>query len=108
MDKRISLISLFDCSTLCYTQDNQSAIRLVIGGVCHKRSKHFGIEFDFLQEQHEEGEFVVKYKPTKELAADMLTKTLPPSSFIPHREDNGKFQKTEIFCRLKNQGNPQR
>jgi hypothetical protein len=84
----LSELSLFDFvpPTTIY-QDNQSAIRLVSGGICHKRSKHFQIEFDWLQEAQEEKEIQVKYRPTKELAADLLTKSLPPSSFVPHREE---------------------
>ena len=31
-------------------QDNKSAISLSVGGTCHKRSKHFGIEFDLFRE----------------------------------------------------------
>jgi len=67
-------------------QDNQSAIRLVTGGVCHKRSKHFGIEFDALKEMQQEGEIDVIYKNTNDLPADMFTKNLPPSSFVRHRD----------------------
>jgi hypothetical protein len=67
-------------------QDNQSAIRLVTGGVCHKRSKHFGIEFDAFKEMQEKQEVCVKYRNTKELPADMLTKNLPPSQFVVHRD----------------------
>ena len=71
--------------TLVY-QDNTAAISLSSGGVSHKRSKHFGLEFDALREYIQLGEMKIKYKPTDELAADLLTKALGPAKFIIFRD----------------------
>ena len=57
--------------TIVY-QDNKSAIRLAENAGQHKRSKHFGIEFDALREKIEE-----RYLPTEDVHADVLTKSLP-------------------------------
>ena len=58
--------------TLVY-QDNKSAISLAVVGGNHKRSKHFGIEFDKFREYVEQKEIEIHYKETDLVAADMLT-----------------------------------
>jgi hypothetical protein len=68
-------------------QDNKSAITLSTGGVSHKRSKHFGVEFDTFREYVKLGEVRIEYVPTTELTADMLTKTLPPTKFSRFRDE---------------------
>ena len=68
-------------------QDNKSAITLATGGTHHKRSKHFGIEFDALREYVKLGELEIFYRPTENLPADMLTKSLPPEKFKRFREE---------------------
>src|SRR6478752_7698833 len=68
-------------------QDNKSAITLATGGTHHKRSKHFGIEFDALREYLKLGELEIFYRPTENLPADMLTKSLPPEKFKRFREE---------------------
>lgn len=67
-------------------QDNTAAINLATGAKIHKRSKHFRIEFDLFKEYVETGEMTVIYKPTVELAADLLTKSLPAEQFIKLRD----------------------
>ena len=73
-------------------QDNQSSLRLVVGGVCHKRSKHFGIEFDWLQEEYEKGEIKTRYTPTKELKESPFI-----SLCSSQRRDDGRLQSSELF-----------
>ena len=67
-------------------QDNKSAIILTNGGTCHKRSKHFGIEFDSLREYVALKELCIEYRDTDNLPADMLTKPLPPAKFQKFRD----------------------
>jgi hypothetical protein len=67
--------------------DNTSALKLSTGGTCHKRSKHFGIEFDLFREYVSYGEIVLQHKTTDCLAADMLTKSLPPQKFTKFRDE---------------------
>jgi hypothetical protein len=68
-------------------QDNKSAITLSTGGTCHKRSKHFGLEFDLFREYVGLGEIFLEYRDTGSLPADMLTKSLPSSKFITFRDE---------------------
>jgi hypothetical protein len=67
-------------------QDNKSAILLSTGGKCHKRSKHFGLEFDLFR-YVALGEMEVFSRPTGGLAADMLTKCLSPVPFCTFRDE---------------------
>lgn len=69
-----------------FLQDNTAAITLSSGGTQHKRSKHFGLEFDIFREYVQLGEVKLEYKPTGELVADLLTKPLPPCKFGPLRD----------------------
>ena len=68
-------------------QDNTSAITLATSGTKHKRSKHFGIEFDLFHEYVSLGEVQIIYRNTNELAADMLTKNLAPDKFAKFRDE---------------------
>jgi hypothetical protein len=68
-------------------QDYKSTITLCTGGTQHKRSKHFGIEFDLHKEYMLLGEIELLYRETENLAADMLTKSLPPENFLKFRDE---------------------
>ena len=57
------------------------------GGVCHKRSKHSGLEFDKFREYVDQKELEIYSKETDMLAADMFTKSLPPEKFTRHRDE---------------------
>ena len=63
--------------------DNQSAIQLCKNSVYHARSKHIDIRYHFSREAQERGEIIVKYVPTSEMTADILTKAI---SKIKHDE----------------------
>src|SRR5690606_41606159 len=67
-------------------QDNKSSIALSVGGPSHRRSKHFGIEFDYYRERIELGDIQLLYRETSQLPADMLTKTLKPDKFKEYRD----------------------
>ena len=71
--------------TLVY-QDNTAAISLAHGAPVHKRSKHFGLEFDMFKEYVHLKEMMILHIDTNELVADMLTKPLAPAKFIPFRD----------------------
>jgi len=83
----VSLVCSIVYHLLSWFQDNKSAIALSVGGVSHKRSKHFGLEFDKFREYVEQREIEIFYKETNLLAADMLTKCLPPEKFKKHRDE---------------------
>jgi hypothetical protein len=69
----------------CVFQDNTAAISLSNGAQVHKRSKHFGLEFDIFREYVALGEMSIEHISTDELVADLLTKPLPPAKFIEFR-----------------------
>jgi hypothetical protein len=58
--------------------DNEASIKLANNPVFHKRSKHIAIKWHWIRERVEEGEVVVDFVGTKEMAADMLTKHASP------------------------------
>ena len=78
--------------------DNQSAIALSRNPEFHKRTKHFNVKLHYQRDVLEEGSIDVQYIPTKQQAADGLTKPLGPAEFLKfiqligmesHRESNG-------------------
>lgn len=56
--------------------DNQSAIKLSVNPVFHKRSKHIDVRYHFCRECISNNLVQVKYAPTAEMPADLLTKGL--------------------------------
>ena len=58
-------------------EDNQSAITMTKGPQFHGHSKHISIKYHFIRDLVTDGTVEVKYCPTQEMIADMLTKGLP-------------------------------
>lgn len=56
--------------------DNQSASFMVKNPTVQKKSKHIDIRYHYIREKYEDKEIDVKYIPTNENAADILTKIL--------------------------------
>ncbi|KAG5880144.1 hypothetical protein JTB14_000012 [Gonioctena quinquepunctata] len=65
-------------SSKCITinNDNQSAQKLAMNPVCHKRSKHIDVRYHFIREAISNKLVDLKYLPTDEMPADVLTKAL--------------------------------
>lgn len=80
------------CDSVCLHMDNQSAIRLVQNSEPHKRTKHVEIKFHFIREKFNEGLFELKYVPTEDQVADVLTKPLSRVKFEKFRELMGVCQ----------------
>ena len=59
-------------------EDNQSAIAMARNPQYHGRSKHINIKFHFVREQVSNGKVCLKYCPTEDMLADMLTKAVGP------------------------------
>ena len=55
-------------------EDNQGAIALVENPVHHQRSKHIDIRYYFICDQCIQGNVNVKYGPSSDMIADILTK----------------------------------
>ena len=70
-------------------EDNQSAISMSKNPQFHGRSKHISIKYHFIRDQVEKGIVELKYCPTKEMVADMMTKGLPKEQFVKLRSMAG-------------------
>lgn len=55
-------------------EDNQGTIALAKNPVSHQRSKHIDVRFHFIRTELENGKIIVKYCPTEDMIADILTK----------------------------------
>ena len=58
-------------------QDNKNAIIMAVQGGTFQRTKH--LRQSYIRERIELGDIMLKFKPTKEMEADILTKPLPRS-----------------------------
>ena len=57
--------------------DNQGSIALAKNSVFHDRSKHIDIQHHYTRDLVRAGRIEIKYIPTKDMLADVLTKALP-------------------------------
>ena len=63
-------------------QDNQSTMALISKGrSTSSRTKHINIRYFFVKDRVESGEVVIKYAPTEDMLADLLTKPLQGELF---------------------------
>ena len=71
-----------DCTTATTMyEDNQGAIAMSRNPVLHKRTKHIDIKYHFVREKTQDGTIELKYCPTNEMVADILTKPLSKGQF---------------------------
>jgi len=61
--------------------DSQSAMMLIKNGIINKRSKHIEVKFYYIHDLVKKGTIVLKYCPTTEMLADILTKPLNTLKF---------------------------
>ena len=61
--------------------DNQSTIKLIMNPVLHQRSKHINIQYKFISQQQQLGNVSVKFVPSHDQMADILTKALSHDTF---------------------------
>jgi hypothetical protein len=66
--------------------DNTSAISYTKNDTNHSRTRHIDIRFHFVKEYVETGDLIVKYIPTDDQLADILTKNLPTEKFKAFRD----------------------
>ena len=77
------LVGLFDAEIdvndiLC---DNQSCIKMTENPVFHDKPKHIEVRNHFIRDMVQKGVVNIKYVPTEEQVAHVLTKPLPRVKF---------------------------
>ena len=66
-------------------EDNQAAISMSKNPQFHGRAKHVDIKYHFIRENVKSGVVQLKYCPTEDMIADILTKGLPQDKFVKLR-----------------------
>ena len=61
--------------------DNQGAIAIARNPVAHARTKHIDIQYHYIREALKEGIIDLRFCPTNEMTAALLTKPLPRGQF---------------------------
>ena len=69
--------------------DNQAAIKLAINNNYHARTKHIDIHFHFIRQVILDNIITLIYCPTDDMAADILTKSLPKWKVSTHVSNLG-------------------
>ena len=72
--------------------DNKSAIALAENPIYHGRTKHIEIRYHFIREKVTEGKIKLEFVPTKDKAADGLTKPLAGEAFTKFLKELGLEQ----------------
>ena len=74
--------------------DNQSALQIAQNLVLHQRIKHNEIDCHFTREKVLQGVLQLRYIPTHEQLADVLTKIIPSTKLQPLLSKRGMFLTT--------------
>lgn len=72
--------------------DNQGSIALSKNPVFHSRTKHVEIHFHWIREKIQDGSIEIKYCPTEDMVADVLTKSLDKGKLTGFRRDLGLLE----------------
>ena len=62
-------------------EDNQGAIAIAKKNIAHARTKHIDIRYHFVREVVQKGLVDLRYCPTHQMIADLLTKPLSKGQF---------------------------
>ena len=73
--------------------DNQSRIKMIENKVFHDKSKHIEVIYHFIWDMVQKGAAKLKYVPTEEQVADVLTKPLDRVKFEYFQDKLGVVQK---------------
>ena len=70
-------------------EDNTGAIAIAKNPVSHSRTKHIDIRYHYVREAVQDNLINLRYCPTEEMTADVLTKSLPRERFEKLRKNMG-------------------
>ncbi|OUC41952.1 hypothetical protein D917_10565 [Trichinella nativa] len=62
------------CKSVVLQSDNQSALKLARNPAFHAGTKHIDIRYHFIREAAERKDVELRYLPTEQMVADVLTK----------------------------------
>ena len=66
-------------------EDNQSCIKMATGTKFSPRTKHIALKYHHFRSHVKKGRINIRYKPSEEQLADILTKPLPNEAFFTLR-----------------------
>jgi len=72
--------------------DNQGSMALAKNPEFHSRTKHISIQQHFIREKVEADEVQLKYLPTGDMLADLLTKAIPREKVERFRKEMGIYE----------------
>ena len=87
--KKISEEIIGEKIELIVYQDNESTIKIMKSGIAGARSKHIKIRFAWINEAIDSGDFELRYKATKQMLADGLTKSKQGNEFTEFKKGAG-------------------
>jgi hypothetical protein len=73
-------------------QDNKSTIIMAATGATFKRTKHLISKFSYVKERIDNGDIQLKYMPTKDMIADILTKPVDRATLVHLRQKMSIFK----------------
>lgn len=88
----LSDIQMKQCGPSTIFEDNQSAIELSRNPKFHNRTKHIDISYHYVREQVNLNTVSVKYCPTEDMLADVMTKGVSKISFEKFRNKLGVIE----------------
>jgi transposase InsO family protein len=83
--KELPGVPLKNEPTIVY-EDNQGCIAMANAEGLGKRAKHIDVRVHYLRETIKKGDIELRYLPTHEMLADMLTKPIPRDKHEQHRK----------------------
>jgi hypothetical protein len=84
--------------------DNQDAIAVAKNPESHARTKHIDVKLHFIRQHVEEGRIDLRYCPTDEMVADILTKALPREKHLKFGRSMGMDLSEKHGSRCTTQG----